>query len=698
HDHKYDPISQKEYFQFFAFFDDIDELGVASHFGTAVPTPALALPSPDTEQQLSELSSKTAILLRTLLKAKQEIGAETLKAWYRTTEEPHMGLDSAVAFNLREAGSSEDGRGRFFDGDSIAQTELGAVTRHDPFSISFWMRAEAHKERVILCHLSDHWTDAASRGWELAALDGKLRFSMIHFWPGNAMSIETNQAIAEQEWTHVALSYDGSSQASGMRLYVNGVVSETRVVRDQLTKQITYKDFGNDTQGVSGVRWGGRARDHGFKNGRIADASFFEHVLHPFEVAALFDPSRLDGFSGRAFNRLSSVELSYLKHLYALKQSPVVSQYEIALRDARAAYGDLQDDVPEILTMRETDAPKQAYLLERGLYSERGAEVFPETPASLPPMKPDLPKNRLGLAQWLLEPENPLFARVAVNRFWALCFGNGLVETAEDFGLQGDQPHYPDLLDQLAREFRKSEWNVKALMRQIVTSKTYRQRSIAAPELMHDDPANRLLARGPSHRLPGEMIRDSALAASGLLLKASHAAPRRPYDLSEAFVPMEVSEGAGLYHRSVYSLWKRSAPSPVMMAFDGVKRDVCSARRITTNTPLQSLVLLNGPQFVEAARVASEVVMKDVQGDSIDLIQQLSLRFISREPQGEEMRILQQLYREQLRHFKQNPEAAEALLNVGNAAHTQTVSLAQHAAAVVLAQTLMNFDEAVMKR
>lgn len=699
HDHKYDPISQKEYFQLFAFFDDIDELGVASHFGTAVPTPALALTDEETEKQLAQLSQKIEILLRTLKRTQDRVEVDALRTWWAQAEDPHLGLKGAIPFKFDSSNQPDQGRGYLFDGDEIVKTKVGSATRHDLFSISFWMRPEAHQERAIICHLSDHWTDAGCRGWELAIIDGKLRFSMVHFWPGNAISIETDEAIAEQEWMHVAMSYDGSSQANGMRLYVNGETVATSVVRDRLTKQITPKDFGGkQSKSITGVRWGGRTRDHGFKDGRIDDAFFFGHVLHPLEVAALFDPKKLEYFSGKQFDALGSLQLSYVQHVYTLTQSTPVADYTRALLRLRQEHGDVLDAVPEILTMQELDTPKAAYVLDRGRYDARGEEVFAATPNSLPAMEDDLPRNRLGLAKWLVAPENPLFARVAVNRFWMLCFGRGLVDTPEDFGLQGEYPKYPELLDQLANDFRKSDWDVKALMRRIVTSKTYRQRSIASAELMRDDPSNQLLARGPSHRLSGEMIRDSALAASNLLVKAQHAAPRKPYDLSEAFKPIEVGMDESLYYRSVYSLWKRSAPSPLMMAFDGVKRDVCSVKRQLTNTPLQSLVLLNGPQFVEAARVASEQAWNETQGDLDALIRNLSLRFISREPVNAEIAILRQLFDEQLKHFSSAPEAAEALLSVGYMPRGENVPMPEHAAATVLAQAFMNLDESVVKR
>lgn len=698
HDHKYDPVSQKEYYQLYAFFDDIDEAGLSSFFGRSVPTPALALAAPETEEKLSKLLAAKQSARDDWLAAASSIPKQELQTWWAEDPDLFARLQTGNAFDLED---DDEERGRLFNGDDILKTKIGAVSRHEPFTVAFWIWSPEHKERAIICHLSDHWTDAGSRGWELTAHDGKLRFSMIHFWPGNAIAIETDAPFGEKEWIHVTLSYDGSSQAEGMRLYLNGQPAHTSIVRDQLTKFIHKGDFGGKNgqkKLFEGIRWGARARDHGFTGGRVDQAYFFDYQLHPREVAYNADPVSKAHLVGRDWNELGPAERDFVRAIYARDVSEPLSKLYASLKEARVAHGDEQDSVPEILTMQELPLPKRAFVLNRGAYDDRGEEVFAATPAVLPPMDGDLPRNRLGLAKWLLEEEHPLFARVAVNRFWMLCFGRGIVDTPEDFGLQGEQPAYPELIDYLAADFRRSDWNIKALMRQIVSSRTYRQRSFTSPEMMEADPTNRLLVHGPSHRLPAEMIRDNALAVSGLLEKTTEAAPKRPYDLSEAFKRQKVSEGSGVYHRSVYSLWKRSAPPPMMIAFDGVKREVCSAKRATTNTPLQSLILLNAPQFVEAARVAGINAWRSADGDLGEVINDLSLRFISREPVSEEARILSALFAEQRDYYAENNKAARELLSIGHSKLEDSAQLAEFAAVTVLAQTLMNFDEAVVKR
>jgi hypothetical protein len=308
------------------------------------------------------------------------------------------------------------------------------------------------------------------------------------------------------------------------------------------------------------------------------------------------------------------------------------------------------------------------------------------------------PMNRLGLAQWLTSPEHPLFARVIVNRLWQGLFGYGLVKSAADFGSQGTVPEYPELLDWLALEFRHNGWDVKALLKTIVMSQTYQQRSIADPKTMADDPDNDWLARGPRFRLPAEMIRDNALAAAGLLKDELGGPPVQPYEMSEAFKPVNASAGDGVYRRSLYTNWRRTSPPPAMLAFDAPRRAICIAKRERTDSPLQALILLNGVQYLEAARVLGEKLHKDAGDDIAKMIEQGFLRCLSRKPDAREVAIMQQLYAEQLAHFKTAPKEAEEFLTGGNTKHDTSIPAPEAAAATVLAQALMNHDACVVKR
>jgi hypothetical protein len=342
--------------------------------------------------------------------------------------------------------------------------------------------------------------------------------------------------------------------------------------------------------------------------------------------------------------------------------------------------------------------PKTSYILNRGEYNQHKDEVPMRIPGWIAPMPKDAPMNRLGLAQWLTSPEHPLFARVTVNRIWQGLFGHGLVKTSADFGSQGSVPDHPELLDWLALEFRRNGWDVKALLRTIVMSKTYQQRSIADAKTMADDPENDWLARGPRFRLPAEMIRDNALAASGLLKDTLGGPPVQPYEMTEAFKPVKVGAGDDVYRRSLYTNWRRTSPPPAMLAFDAPRRAVCIAKRERTDSPLQALILLNGVQYLEAARVLGEKLHQDAAGDVAKMIEQGFLRCLSRKPDAREMQIMQQLHAEQLAHFNKASKDAEEFLKEGNTKRDPSIPAPEAAAATVLAQALMNHDACVVKR
>ncbi|MFT5465134.1 MAG: hypothetical protein ACI8UO_000221 [Verrucomicrobiales bacterium] len=682
HDHKYDPITQKNYYEMFAFFDDIDEAGLYSYFTPSVPTPTMMLTSDAQKTQIADLRAAVAAEETKLAKITSEAEPKPL-----ADELGHFDFEkveggkiadlvgekpaSTSAANTLVEGKS--GQAIQLTGDDAVKLEFGNFTRHEPFSIALWMWTPDVKERAVIFHRSRAWTDAGSRGYELLLEDGKPSWALIHFWPGNAIRIQTKAALPLKTWTHVAVSSDGSSRADGLRIFVDGKPADFELVMDNLTKNITGGGGDNITIGE-------RFRDRGFKGGRVDEFRVFNRELTEFEVAKLAgvdaQPSEPD----------------------ALAADEAYRQQLLALSTARKKLGDVLDKAQEIMVMRESPKPKQAFLLERGAYDAHGEKVDPGTPAALPPFPDDLPRNRLGYAKWLTDPAHPLTARVAVNHFWKSCFGTGLVATPEDFGSQGARPEYPKLLDWLSNEFIESGWDVKHIMKLIVTSQTYQQRSFADSKLMADDPKNRFLARGPRHRLSAEMIRDNALAASGLLVQKIGGAPVRPYELAESFKPSKPGSGEALHRRSVYTYWKRTGPAPAMMAFDAVKRDVCSAQRETTSTPLQALVLLNGPQFVEAARMLGENSWKAAEGDPDKAIKSTFAALTSREANDRELAILRSMFDEQLAHFREQEAEAKEFLGVGETKRDESIPVPEAAAIGVVAKALMSYDESVMKR
>ncbi|MEK6247735.1 MAG: DUF1553 domain-containing protein, partial [Planctomycetales bacterium] len=398
---------------------------------------------------------------------------------------------------------------------------------------------------------------------------------------------------------------------------------------------------------------------------------------------------------------LSPAERSQLREYYLSNFDERHLQLTRQLGDLRARQRDLVNPIPELMVMEEMSDPRPTYLLVRGAYDQRSERIYPETPHSILGFADNLPRNRLGLARWLTDPKNPLTARVAVNRYWQMMFGSGLVDPPNDFGSQGSAPTHPKLLDWLALRYIESDWDTKELLRLIASSSTYRQSSRASPQLRERDPKNRLLARGPKQRLTAEMIRDSALSVSGLLVNRLGGQPVRPYQPPGLWkekrpeVVYETGKGDDLYRRSLYTIWKRTSPPPAMIAFDAPRRSVCTVHRQQTGTPLQALVLLNDPQYVEAARLLAERMLRE-GGQSLK--EQIKFAFrltIGRDPSDQELQSLSQLYRAQFDLFKDHPDDVKRLLSVGDKTVDSTIDPTQLAAQTIVASTLFSMDEFV---
>jgi hypothetical protein len=348
-----------------------------------------------------------------------------------------------------------------------------------------------------------------------------------------------------------------------------------------------------------------------------------------------------------------------------------------------------------------------AYVLFRGEYDKRRDPVKPVTPKALPPMPDDLPRNRLGLAQWLLRPEHPLTSRVTVNRFWQEVFGTGLVRTSGDFGVAGELPSHPELLDWLAVEFRETGWDMKRFFTLLVTSATYRQAALTTPDKLEKDPQNRLLSRGPRFRMDAEMIRDYALAASGLLVRKLGGPSVKPYQPDGVWEAVAMigsntrdyrrDSGEALFRRSLYTFWKRSAPPASMEIFNAPNRETCTVRRERTNTPLQALVTLNDPQFVEAARYLAQEALRSSGPDAESRIDFLARRLLSRPLRPEELKVVQASLSDLLAYYRANPADAKKLLAVGEVRTAPALDAAALAGWTMLTNELMNLDEVLNK-
>jgi len=719
HDHKYDPISQQNYYQLFSFFNNIDECGLYSHFTDAMPNPTLLLTTDDQQQRIDSLTQQIEQAeerLKALAESRGEAFAEWLAGGPREPSIPGLigdyplesiqsgKLDNRVAAD-KPAKVFEDpqlvpgrvGNGLRLSGENNVTTPLGGnFGRHQPFSIALWINTPDFKDRAVIFHRSRAWTDAGSQGYELLLEDGRLSAALIHFWPGNAIRIRTKERIAVGRWLHVVMAYDGSSRAAGLTLYLNGQRADCDVVRDNLFKEITGG-------GANELTLGQRFRDRGFKNGLVDELQIFDRCLTPLEAQHVVDGTALAATLATPAGDLSAGRKQALQDYYLANFDPAYREAAAALADLRKQRGQVVDSVPELMVMNEMPEPRPAFLLKRGAYDAPGERVHPGAPASILPWADEWPKNRLGLAQWLTDPRHPLTARVAVNRFWQLLFGRGIVTTPEDFGSQGQLPSHPELLDWLAKSFIDSGWDVKALVKRIVMSATYRQNSDCGADLHARDPDNALLARGPRYRLPAEMLRDNALFVGGLLVSRVGGPPVKPYqppglweEKSGAKYDRDVGEGS--HRRSLYTFWKRTSPPPAMVTLDAAKREVCVVKRATTSTPLQALVLLNDPQYVEAARASAERAMTEGGTQLEDRLVFIFRTLTSRRPTGQELAVLKQLFAEQRQDFASRPEAAQQFLAVGDQKRNETLDAAKLAALAVVTEAVLNFDESVMKR
>lgn len=709
HDHKYDPISQREYYSLSAFFDNIDEAGLYSYFTNSVPTPTLLLADDVTKQKLADAEAAVQQAEQRLksLATKQDAGFQQwLEASPRPEpetdakqdSEPHAQVPGRIAYldfeqpakAPNETRPGKIGNAVKLTGDDGVGLKVGNFHRFDPFSVALWVNPPDEKERAVVFHRSRAWTDAASRGYELLIEDGRLSAALIHFWPGNAIRVRTCEKLSLKTWTHVAVTWDGSSRAEGLQIYVNGSPAETEVVRDNLFKNITGG-------GGDNISIGERFRDRGFADGLVDEFQVFARELTPIEVAQLHDGASLKSLMEKKANELSDAESERLRAYYLANVDDLYGQALVDLRAAREAHCKLADAVQEIMVMREMPESRPTYLLRRGAYDAPVELVEPGTPSALPPFG-DRPRNRLGLAQWLTSPEHPLTSRVAVNRLWQMTFGLGLVRTPEDFGSQGDPPTHQELLDWLANDFIEHGWDVKRLVKQLVMSATYQQSSQASAELIARDPENRLLARSSSYRLPAEMLRDNALAVSDLLVDQIGGPPAKPYEVEVSFKPVGRDHGAGLYRRSLYTYWKRTAPAPAMMTLDAAKREVCRVRRERTSSPLQAFVLLNGTQFVEAARALSCHLLERHGDDASALLKDMFRMLSSRSPNEQELLVLSELFDQQLQSFRASPEDAGKYLDVGEWKAATDIEPAKLAAVATLANMLLSYDECVIRR
>jgi hypothetical protein len=694
HDHKYDPISQKEFYRMYAYFNNIPERGRANKYGNSPPF----IPAPTVEQQtrLQVLEGKVSAA-RARFQALSTEAAAAQRTWEESivsTPQPlrwmknsglvvHLPLEGGVPGRVGNA-TAFDGK-YFFNAGDVANFGF-----YDTFTISAWIYPASGDGPVV----TRTRELAQSTGYGLYLSGGKLQFNLVLRWLDDALRVETERPLELNTWHHVAASYDGSRSAEGVHVYVDGQPAKLTTLLDDLNQSFQVKEP---------LRIGaGGAPDARFR-GLINQVMIWRSALSPEEVAAVADPHPLQSLAAMPAAIRSKAQADKLKWHFLETSAP--KEVQNAWGSLVAAEEELRiftAGLPTVMVMEERQSPRDTFVLGRGVYDRPTEKVAPGLPAFLPPLPKDAPDNRLGLARWLVEPANPLVARVEVNRLWQMLFGAGLVKTVEDFGSQGDWPSHPALLDWLAMEFTGSGWNIKAMAKLIVTSATYRQSSKTPAALGAGDPENRLLARGPRVRLPAEMVRDQALAVSGLLVENIGGPSVRPYQPAGLWKELSGQDykqdhGQNLYRRSLYTFWKRAAPPPGMMLFDAAGREACTVRETRTNTPLQALDLMNDVTYLEAARVLAERIMKETAGGPESRLPVLFLRVLARSPSAEEMRVLRREFQYYLDRNLSNPAAARDLVSLGEHPRDEKLPAEELAAYTATASMLFNLDETVTK-
>ncbi len=683
HDHKYDPVSQKEFYEFTAFFNQVPERGMRGF------TPNVKVPPAINAKLIAELTG-----VEQKMKALEKPIATAQMQWEKTIATQRQ----SPMWATHKPSKTTGGKGTTFKPLPDSST---LVAGNSPASETYTLQLHTKQTNLTAIRLEclTHPSlphNGAGRAFNSNFVLGEFEAEITHPEKGSKpQQIKFKRAIADysQSGYNIARTIDGKTNTGWA---VDGPSKK----ENRTAIFIAEKPFGFE----GGTNLKIRLR---FNFGSIHSIGRFRIGFTDSPKPELADRNTIPTLAAIPSAKRTAAQAQQLRDHFLATAAPADAkalhkkiQSLRARRDAQPKTG------PSPMVMQDMATPRKTYVLERGEYDQRREEVSANTPAALGAMAKDAPRNRLGLAQWLVNGKHPLTARVAVNRDWQRLFGEGLVKTTEEFGIQGDWPSHPDLLDWLAVQFVEKGWDQKALIKLIVTSATYRQDSRASVALLARDRDNRLLARGPRHRLDAEVIRDNALAASGLLLDKIGGPSVYPYHPKGLWLelnnrpglskPYPHAKGEALYRRSVYTYWKRTVPPPSMATFDAPEREFCLVRRSRTNTPLQAFVLLHDPQFVEAARQLAAQMMAAAKDPKTRITHGFRI-ITARPPNTREQAILQRLFTERFAFYKQNPKAAEALLTIGESNTPETLSATEHAAWTTVARAMMNLSETITK-
>jgi hypothetical protein len=721
HDHKFDPLTQREFYEMAAFFNNTTQNAMD---GNIKDTPPVVIVPMDADRPRWDDVAKQIPNAKKLMDERRQNARPEFNTWLATakpadvaTEIPASDLElhvplndggTTVAYQLRgepgqaplpatvewRPGKLSASAAYLNQGAALEVAGAGDFDSNQAFSYAAWVKLPANDgSGAVLARMNE---DDSFRGWDLWVEGRRIGGHLINSFPASALKVVTRDQLPADQWVHVAVAYDGQSKAAGFQVYVNGQLQPTNVQADTLS---------GTTKTTVPLKIGQRHKSSPLSGASIQDVRIYARRLADGEIASLAK-SALSAVVAAPADKRTEADLNSLYDwwLTSLDEAfKALSQTHDSLVRAQA---EVQSRSTIAHVMQEKDEAAIAFVLNRGEYDKRGDQVSPGTPKMLPPFPEDAPRNRVGFANWLLRPEHPLTARVTVNRFWSEVFGTGLVKTAGDFGVTGELPSHPELLDWLAVDFRESGWDVKRLLKLIVMSATYRQSAVVTKDKLEKDPDNRLLSRGPRFRMDAEMVRDYALASSGLLsekIGGPSVKPYQPPGVWEAVAMIgsntrdyKQDSGEALYRRSMYTLWKRAAPPASMDTFNAPNRESCVMVRERTNTPLQALVTLNDPQFVEAARRLAERAVQ-AASDANARINFLAERLLARRLRPEEAAIVQASLEKFQKYYAAAEEDAKKLIDVGESNVEASAPPADLAAWTMVANQLMNLDEVLNK-
>ena len=716
HDHKFDPITAKDYYSLAAFFRNTTQKPKDGNVKDGLG-PVLVMPSDNDRPRYTALPSEIA-QAKTKLQENRKVAQPEFDQWLSSAKPedldkdvPTNGIVAHLPMN-EGVGSEVTGvcgarktfkatgevtwkpDGKIGPAPVMKQDgtfeigEAGDFEKNQPFSYGAWVRAGKFGiTGSILARMDEK---GGSRGWDLFQSDRNLTAHIVSTWPGDGLKVSTKKpSVRPGVWQHVYITYDGSGKAQGVKMFIDGVEQEMKIEANALKGSIKTK---------TPTRIGQRSHGQIFNEGSVQDVRIYDRKLAPAEIQTLakIGPLRLMLASA---NRVPKQKEALFEHY-------IVTRHD-GYKTANGLHQKLEGELNAIkarspvthIQEERMDSKPMANVLMRGAYDKVGAAVGAEVPAALGKLDAKAPRNRLGLAQWLVSENNTLTARVTVNRIWQEVFGSGIVKTSEDFGIMGSAPSHPELLDWLAVEFRESGWDVKRLYKMLLSSATYRQATLITPEKLEKDRDNALLSRGPRFRMDGEMIRDYALAASSTLSPRMGGPGTMPYQPENIWEIVGLGteryvqdKGENLYRRTLYNFWKRMSPSPNMEIFNAPSREVSCVRRDRTNTPLQALVTMNDPQFIEAARNLAQKALA-----SKDPLAYIAERVLCRPLKAKEQPIVQASLADLSKHYTANAADAESLLKVGESKADVKLAKSELAAWTMLCNQLMNLDEVLNK-